>query len=117
MKLKNIYIVAFLFVFGIYPQLTAFATSTETTLRTQIDKESFLNPDFLFLDIVADSATSTFNAVLTSISYDPSMIEIENIIFDDPFCSIIATSSIDNISGQTSFKYKKVLRPSRWMTH
>ncbi len=107
MKSKNIYIIVFSLILVITSswatQPIALAMSNETTMRIEIDKESFLNPGFLFLDIVIDSATSTFNTVLTSINYDPSMIEIDDIIFDNSFCSIIATSSMDNISGQTSF--------------
>ncbi len=81
---------------------TAIALSNETSLISKIDKESFLNADFLFLDIQINGATSTFNSVLASISYDPDIIEVENIIYDNSFCSLTATSSIDNLNGQTT---------------
>ena len=100
--LTSIFIISLLSLVFLRSDYTANATTNETIMKIKIDKESFLNPNFLFLDIVLDSATSSFNSVMSVIDYDPSFIEVENIIFDNSFCSIIATTSIDNLAGQTT---------------
>ncbi len=84
------------------PGLKVLAFAGETTMKIEIDKESFLNPDFLFLDIKVESEINSYNSVMSVIDYDPNIIEIENISFDDSFCSITATSSINNLAGKTT---------------
>jgi hypothetical protein len=74
-----------IFVFGQADSIVHADTFT-AEMQVTVDKDTFLDPEFLDLDIVISGEENSFNAALADLRYDPNFIEIESITLDKDFC-------------------------------
>lgn len=60
---------------------------------------TYLNPDFLTLNVLTNNNENLFNAVSVNIKFPSEKIKIESIDYTDSFCKIMVNEEIDNING------------------
>ena len=89
-----------LFIGILFPPLKAIAYDDYAFLFFKIDKESFMNPDYLYLDLNFDSQNKNFNAGNINVAFDPKKIELLSSEKDNSFCEFFAKEEVDNTKGR-----------------
>lgn len=100
---KLIYILLFILLFDISPNLGNALTFTPANIWLKLDKNTYLDPDFLSLKISGDSADSLINLAEIKINYNPENLSFASIDFSDGFCELFIYNNFDAISGEISF--------------
>lgn len=79
-------------------------TTKETaSLSILPDKSSFLNPDYLILDIIVESGDQLINAVNIELSFSTSTISLVDINTEQSFCSFFLREEYNNVVGNINF--------------
>lgn len=75
-------------------------STTPPSIRFAVDRVSFLDPEYLAIDVMADS-TETFNAVQIAIAYPPEVLAVSGIELDPAVCSPLGLVGSQTPDGQT----------------
>ncbi len=67
------------------------------------DKETFLDPDNLILDLMVDPEQKSFNAVQINFNFPSDILSLKKIDYASSSCPILAEEIIDNQTGQAEF--------------
>jgi hypothetical protein len=66
------------------------------------EKDKFLDPDYLYINIYSDTASTTVNAWLLGLDYDPARVELASVSPATGSCELMIFQHIDHDSGQLS---------------
>ncbi len=70
------------------------------SLFVLVDKENFFGPDYLFAQIVSDTATTSINAVLAGLSYSTSTLDLVAVQPDENACPLLMHQAINHRLGR-----------------
>jgi hypothetical protein len=84
---------------GIYPWLTTRAIEQTASLFISLEKSSFLDPDYLTIDLVVDPGVQPINTINASLSFSPSKLALIQASKKQSFCSFFIEEKIDNDQG------------------
>jgi hypothetical protein len=92
MKNKSLFLISgIIFISAIFllnPPIIS-AQWPEARMWINIDKESFLDPDYLNIEIIMESEERSYNAVMGLLNYDPAFFNIEEVAINQAFCALI----------------------------
>lgn len=71
----------------------------EASLLISPDKERFLDPEHLYVDIIMDTATSSVNALNLQLSFASSSLELVASSTENNICEYTAVNETDNRTG------------------
>lgn len=83
-----------------FPPAEAIAYDEYAFLFFKIDKESFMNPEYLTIDLTIDSNDKNINATDISVNFDNSMLELAKTDLSESFCDYFISEEIDNTKGK-----------------
>ncbi len=90
LNLAKIILILFPILFGFFWMQEIKATDEDIAkMHLNIEKTSFLDPDFLDLNITVEAPVKSYNAVMSVINYDANLLSIETTNIDDSFCKLI----------------------------
>lgn len=91
----SLFVLFFLFLLPI--QLNAY--TNYAFLFASIDKKSFLDPEYLYIDLQVNAELSFYNAIQTGITFDTNKLQLLESDSANSFCDIIVSEKHDNVNG------------------
>lgn len=99
---KLLYILICILLFNISPNFGNALTLTPANIWLKLDKNTYLDPDFLSLNIIGDSA-DLINLAEIKLKYNPENLSFASIDFSDGFCELFIYNNFDAIPGEINF--------------
>ncbi len=87
------------FLVGIYPWLPTKAIEQTASLFISLEKESFLDPDYLTIDLVVSPGVQPINTIKANLSFSLSKLALIQADKEQSFCSFFIEEKIDNEQG------------------
>lgn len=78
------------------------ASPNMATLFLVLDKDSFLDPEILSMNIKLNSDTPA-NALLLGLAFDPLKLELKDLNINESLCPIVIWQDVDNENGLAHF--------------
>jgi len=63
------------------------------------DYSTYLNPDYLILNILTNNNEKIYNAISIQVKYPPEKLTIDSINYEDSFCEIMVNEEINSEKG------------------
>ena len=98
-KILKITAIIICLIVGVYPWFGLEAITQTASIYILLEKESFLNPDYLTIDLIVNPGLQPINTININLSYTPSKLALINTNKEQSFCSFFIEEKIDNEQG------------------
>lgn len=99
---KILFVILISFLFSFLPLNSINALDSDdygASLFLLIEKEGFLDPEYLTLDIVINPGGNSINAVSSQISFSTTSLKLIKTEKEESFCSLFISEIVDNKGG------------------